>query len=260
MKKMIFLFFLLPILLFSQERDYLYTFSGKITDCKTKNNIADVDINVVCADGQSVTAKSNFQGEYKIQIVSKKATLATIIRTNISSDAYYNSSERHKVVFNDSLNRRDTVISFCLIKNKGCTIFVFPTLIFQKNSIKNYSIIDSDYEISSFAILLLDNPTFVIEIGSHCGFDEDSIKKLDSLRANFIRNELIKFGVAPDRLKIKLYSSAQQKNDKETVAKLKSKEEKEKAMKENRRITFTIVAKNYVSEFAPKDINYRNEE
>ncbi|MGZ4060931.1 MAG: OmpA family protein, partial [Bacteroidia bacterium] len=195
--KSLFFILLLFTSLFVLGQNNKFTITGTVTECKTKLPINDIDIDLVCSDGQSIHTKTNIKGEYKIESRSKKNTLACILKSNAPFP--YTSQEKCKLTFYDSLLKNDTTISFCLIKTKGCT-YGPPLIYFKKNAIDFQSGTNIDDTISFIYQMLMDNPNLVVQISGNASKDEKNPQKLAMQRADLIRNLLIKQGIEPERL------------------------------------------------------------
>ncbi|MBS1637406.1 MAG: OmpA family protein [Bacteroidetes bacterium] len=168
---------------------------------------------------------------------------------------YLTSVERR--VFNtaDSLERY--TVDFKLKRSsKGC---YFPAILFKRNSLDHYYETwqdtielgfypDFDYAISMISQTIKENPTMVVEIAGHCSLDEKNPKELSQKRAEQVKQELVKLGVAPQRIIAKGYGIEKNIVKPGTIASARSEADKEKLKARNRRCAFKIVSWDYKTE------------
>ena len=101
--------------------------------------------------------------------------------------------------------------------------------------------------LDSIVTFLNNNPTVMLEIGVHtdsrvCKSDEVRSTKLHQARAKSISDYFIAKGIQPDRLVAKGYGCAKLLISDLEISKLKTKEEKEAAHQQNRRVEFKILS------------------
>ncbi len=218
--------------------------SGTITDCKTKVVISDAIIKLVGSDGTSINTTSDSNGFYIFDStkINVNTSYLVIASTPFSGQRYFDSSDKKK--FNTLEGPLvKAVLDFCLYKNKGCTIRL-PTFFFEKNNSTKYVTDTISMSINDLYQILLDNPTFVIEIGGHSGANEKKKEKLSLDRSNFIRDLLIKKGIEEERLVAKAYTDSklyEYSDDNDNIVKVTKESEK------NQRVSVTVLRKDYIS-------------
>lgn len=235
----IFLLLLLRQLSFAQ--DTLYTLSGQIIDCQTRKPIAAVTVKLICSDGRAIEKLTDSLGRYSFNHSIVKKNLAYVVTTQVHSGInYLGSSEKFKFSTCDNSAQRTILKDLCLVKNEHCE-FILPTLYFEKNNHTSFSIDPDEYDLDMLKDILLDNPGFIIEIGSHASKEEGNPLQLSQKRAEHIQNLLIKKGIAKKRLVIHVYGLEKPFVPASEIDNLKTKTEKEAALKKNRRVAFTIL-------------------
>ncbi len=122
-----------------------------------------------------------------------------------------------------------------------------PEFLFKKNSIDSDSInfIDNKGEIRELLKTLIDNPNITIEIGAHASQDESNKYSLSLHRAEFLKQLLIYRDINPKRIFIKAYGDMYPIINKKQIDSLKTIEEKEIALKKNRRATFKVLTTDF---------------
>jgi outer membrane protein OmpA-like peptidoglycan-associated protein len=126
----------------------------------------------------------------------------------------------------------------------------FPRCMFEfKSTVLSQGTKDS--VLNFMSTILKNNPTVVIQLDGHCSPDEGSNKTttvLSLARANACRDYLILQGIDSARVKAKGWGTTMTLPgcSAADVAKMKTKEEKEEAYKEDRRVEFRLLSFNYV--------------
>jgi len=237
-------------------KDRHNTISGIVKDCKYKIVIPSATIKLVGSDGSSVETKTDSRGYYlfdssKVNLNTQYVVTTQIgmdVKTSTSPRGYFNSSDKVKLEITSSSDK-STSVEFCLVPNYGCTIYL-PTYLFKKNSSEKYVADTNSMSINELYQLLMDNPTFVSEIGSHASKDEVKPQLLAKNRAEKIKSDLIKLGIEPERLVVKSYSDLMpfEKNDENGNLAF------EKSNGKNRRVVLSILRKDFISPNAPKEV------
>ncbi|MCW3101947.1 MAG: OmpA/MotB domain protein [Bacteroidetes bacterium] len=223
------------------QTPFLFSVSGLVTDCSSKSPLEGVTVKLVGSDGQWVEVKTNEKGEYILNSSAKKSPFACIIKTYGQYSYFSFSTSVQKFMFYDSCKTNNGIADFCL--TKGCTMHYLPTFLFKKNSSGDYYEEDTLNGISQLYYTLMDNPTYVVELGGNANPNEKDPVKLAQARADEIRNALIKQGIEPERLVAKSYGDTRPREEKDENGKVISIDRKSDR---NRRVYITILRKYYI--------------
>ena len=133
-----------------------------------------------------------------------------------------------------------------------------PSIHFKYNStaydtLEAKTLYDSAYQIPAAAVnwlarILKDNPSIIIELSAHCSMDETNPDQLSQQRAEQVRADLIKAGIAEGRLVAKGYGTLKLLVKPEIIAKAKDKKEKQALHARNRRCIFRILSWDYTDQ------------
>jgi hypothetical protein len=229
-----------------KSQDAGFSLTGKVTDCQTNKSIKGVKLKLLCSDGRSLETISDSAGNYIFDSSIIKENRQYIVSTQTEMDlGYLNSSDKFKFGAFDSIAIRNIQKDFCLSKNEGCTLRL-PLLRYEKNSVTTYTFDQDVFNFDFLKEMMLDNPTFVVEIAAHNSIDEKNPLKLSEKRVEYLKNILIQKGVSKDRLVMKIYGNEKPIITTEEIKQLKTDREKEDAYKKNRRVIFNIVRKDYL--------------
>jgi peptidoglycan-associated lipoprotein len=236
--------FLLPALKF--------TLSGTVRDFKTKKPIADATVSIVGTDGASFEAKTDKNGFYKVDL----APATSYVVTAGKKDDYLNKTGKTTTVgFEED---KDLVHDFEL--DPIDKVIDLPNIFYDlaKWELRPESKVALDGLIET----LNNNPTIVIELGSHTDIrSSDSYNlALSQKRAQSVVDYLIENGIEAERLVAKGYGETVpkvvdkdflffKKGDVITEAfinKLATEEDKETAHQQNRRTEFKVLRTDFV--------------
>lgn len=236
--------FLLPALKF--------TLSGTVTDFKSKKAIADATVSIVGTDGSSLETTTDASGKYSFDL----SPATSYVITAGKKDFYLNKTGKTTTVgFEED---KDLVHDFEL--DPINRVIDLPNIFYDlgKWDLRPESKVALDGLIET----LNDNPTIVIELGSHTDTRaSDSYNlSLSQKRAQSVVDYLIENDIAKERLVAKGYGETTPKvldvavgdfaagsviND-AFIAKLATEELKEEAHQLNRRTEFKVLRNDYV--------------
>lgn len=256
------------------RKDYLpmkerhNTISGVVSDCKNRAVIPSVTIKLVGSDGSSIETKTNTNGYYLFDSSMVNLNTQYVVTTQIGVEVttanvprgYLNSSDKVKLNITTS-SERNTIVDFCLAPNFECVLRL-PEFRFTKNSATNFYSSDSLDDLNFAYQVLIDNPTFVIELGGHASKDEKNPDKLGQKRAQLIKDLLVKRGISQERVIVKSYSDTiyNEYLDEQTYEiKIYDKDD-EQSYKMNRRVGMSIIRKDYIPKNPPKEQPPKNTE
>ncbi len=219
--------------------------SGLITDCKTKVPIANAYVKLVGSDGSSTEIATDSRGCYLFDSTKINVNTSYIVMVNTPSEGqrYFGSSDKRKFTSTGTAYDKFT-LDFCLDKNKGCTAYILPTFFFEKNSSVKFKADTNFMDLNQLYQILMDNPTYVIEIGGHAAILEKKKENLAKERADMIRNLLIAKGIESERLVVKNYIDTklyEYEDENDTV--VKSAKESIK----NARVSISVIKKDFIS-------------
>jgi outer membrane protein OmpA-like peptidoglycan-associated protein len=136
---------------------------------------------------------------------------------------------------------------------QGCGPICAP-IIFKPNSME-YDVVygtvdewtDSAYYLAETSIALIRNilvkmPCLKIELSGHCSTDEKDKEALSKLRAETVKAELVKRGIAPGRISIKGYADTKLKINDQEISEEKSKDGQATMRAMNRRCVFRVIS------------------
>jgi len=238
--------FLLPALKF--------TLAGTVTDFKTKKPVAGATVAIVGTDGSSVETTTDANGKYKVDL----APATSYVITAGKKDYYLNKTGKTTTVgFEED---KDLIHDFELDPiNRAIDL---PNIFYDLGKWDLRP--ESKVALDGLVETLNDNPTIVIELGSHTDTRaSDSYNlSLSQKRAQSVVDYLIEAGIEAERLVAKGYGETTPKvldnqvgefpkgsviND-AFIAKLATEELKEEAHQLNRRTEFKVLR----SDFVPK--------
>ena len=233
----------------------LYTVEGVLTDCQFKETIEGVVMKLVGSDGSAAETKTDKTGYYKFAENGEKrfinenttyrltTTVPNDLKTPEAKRGFLASSVKVDIstvgVKESKIYKHD----FCLTP---ITLEIrFPEVQYEldKADLKPAAKDSLNYLVD----VLLDNPTFVIELAAHTDSRGNPTynKKLSERRAQSCVDYLISKGINANRLKAAGYGKEKLKISDAEIAKLKTKEEQEAAHQKNRRTVFTVLSKDF---------------
>lgn len=234
-----------------------FTLSGTVRDFKTKKPINEATIDIVGTDGSSFQAKTDRNGYYKVDL----SPATSYVLTAGKKDEYLNKIGKTTTVgFEED---KDLVHDFEL--DPTDKIIDLPNIFYDlaKWDLRP----ESNTALDGLIETLNNNPTIVIELGSHTDTrSSDSYNlALSQKRAQSVVDYLTENGIDPGRLVAKGYGETTpkvidqdfsffKKGDVITdayIAKLAKEEDKEAAHQQNRRTEFKVLR----TDFVPKGDN-----
>jgi peptidoglycan-associated lipoprotein len=230
----------------------VFTVSGKVFDADTKANIEGASIELFGSDGTSIPYKTDKTGTYKFDLKPE-----TKYRVSASMKEYLNKFLEVSTVGIEQ--SKDFVGDFELRSTRKP--IVLPNILYDlaKWDLRPESKVALDELVQT----MKDNPTIVIELGSHTDSRPIPMTNdtLSQRRAQSVVNYLIEKGIEADRLYAKGYGEREPRvlsfdtkegfkagdvlTD-EYINKLKSKSDKEAAHQLNRRTEFKVLRNNYI--------------
>jgi peptidoglycan-associated lipoprotein len=229
-----------------------FTLSGTVIDFKTRKPIKDAVVSIVGTDGSSLETVTDASGKYVLNL----APATSYVITAGKKDYYLNKTGKTTTVgFEED---KDLVADFEL--DPINRVIDLPNIFYDlaKWDLRPESKVSLDGLIET----LNDNPTIVIELGSHTdtrGSDSDNLS-LSQKRAQSVVDYLIENGVEAERLVAKGYGETTPKVlDKQEgpfavgsvvndafIAKQGTNELKEQAHQLNRRTEFKVLRTDFV--------------
>ncbi|MCF8258166.1 MAG: OmpA family protein, partial [Flavobacteriales bacterium] len=229
-----------------------FTLSGTVIDFKTRKPIKDAVVSIVGTDGSSFETATDAQGKYALTL----APATSYVITAGKKDYYLNKTGKTTTVgFEED---KDLVADFEL--DPINRVIDLPNIFYDlaKWDLRPESKVSLDGLIET----LNDNPTIVIELGSHTdtrGSDSDNLS-LSQKRAQSVVDYLIENGVEAERLVAKGYGETTPKVlDKQEglfavgsvindafINKQSTNELKEEAHQLNRRTEFKVLRSDFV--------------
>jgi peptidoglycan-associated lipoprotein len=232
----------------------LFTVSGKVLDADTKSNIEGATIELFGSDGSSIPFKTDKTGAYKFDLKPE-------------------TSYKVSATMSNYLNKYLEVSTVGLEQSKD---FVGDFDFALRSTLRSVELKEVYYDLGRWDLrqesknslnfliqTLTDNPTIVIEIGSHTDSRPIPMTNdtLSQRRAEAVVAYLIEKGISPERLSAHGYgASVPRKLDKATgsfkegvvlddafINSLKSNKQKEEAHQLNRRTEFKVIRTNYVT-------------
>ena len=245
--------FILPSLVFS--------LSGTVRDSKNKQVVAEATVTLVGTDGTSLETKTDSKGFYKFDL----APAASYVITAGKIGKYLNKTGKTTTVGLET----DKALTYDFELDPTDIIIQLPNIYYDLASWTLRP--ESKVSLDGLIETLNNNPTVVIELGSHTdtrGTDEANLT-LSQKRAQSVVDYLIENGIDAERLVAKGYgesvarvidqaSSFFKKGDRITddfISKLKTDPEKEEAHQMNRRTEFRVLRSDFVPKANPAGNN-----
>jgi len=225
---------------------------GTVRDKSNKKPLQGAVVTMVGSDGSVAAMKTDTGGHYAFMAKSAteryvKAKTSYILSADGRELKYLAGQEKAAISTTGLTESKIWIEDFVLEKtDRGCG---FPRSVFGfGESVVTEATKDS---LKYLVQLLNDNPAITIELDGHCSPDEGSAKitaALSFARANACRDYLILQGIDSARVKAKGWGTTMTLPgcSAADIAKMKTKEEKEEAYKEDRRVEFRVLSFNYV--------------
>lgn len=241
----------------------LFTVSGRVFDADTKANVEGATIELFGSDGSSVPLKTDKTGAYKFDLKPEIA-----YRLSAQMPNYLN---KYIEVTTVGLEQsKDFIGDFDFALRSTLRAIELPEVYYD---LAKWDLrAESKKALDGLVETLKDNPTIVVEIGSHTDsrpipMTNDTLSKR---RAESVVKYLVQHGIENDRLSFQGYGATQPRAlDKDNgsfkagdvlneafIDKLPNTKQKEEAHQMNRRTEFRVLRTNYVKgQSATEDIN-----
>ncbi|GAB4132841.1 MAG: OmpA family protein [Bacteroidia bacterium] len=248
----------------------VFKLDGTVTDCKYGPSITveGATVRMVGSDGSAVEAQTTKDGKYHFDLVPEVSYVVTVFSDkgrSSKAEAYLNLPDKDKGKFTTvgEMQSKNFTLDFCLTPAE--TEIRFPAVLYDlgKATLRP----ESKDSLNFLYQTLMDNPTIVIEIGSHTDSrgSNTSNQKLSEARAKSCVDYLVKEkGIPEARLKYKGYGEERPLRmadgtvlTEKYIMSKKTKQEQEALHQLNRRTAFRVVSWDYVDPNAPKDQNQR---
>lgn len=248
----------------------IFKLDGTITDCKYGPSIMveGAVVRMVGSDGSAVEDTCGKDGKYHFDLTPEVSYVLMVYGDKGHSpkaDGYLNlpDKDKGKLTTVGEMTSKNWTLDFCLVPAE--TEIRFPAVLYDlaKATLRP----ESKDSLNFLYQTLIDNPTIVIEIGSHTDSrgSDASNNKLSDARAKACVDYLVnEKGIPAERLKSKGYGETRPLrmadgtvltekyiNSKKTV------EERESLHQLNRRTAFRVISWDYVDPKAPKTQNDR---
>ncbi|HTF04155.1 MAG TPA: OmpA family protein, partial [Bacteroidia bacterium] len=248
----------------------IFKLDGTITDCKygASTVVEGAVVRMVGSDGSALEDTTAKDGKYHFDLLPEVSYVLTVYGDKGHSpkaDAYLNlpDKDKGKVTTVGEMVSKNWTLDFCLVPAE--MEIRFPAVLYDlaKATLRP----ESKDSLNFLYQTLIDNPTAIIEIGSHTdsrGTDKAN-EKLAQARAQACVDYLVnEKGIAKERLVAKGYGETRPLRmadgtvltEKYIMGK-KTKQEQESLHQLNRRTAFRILSWDYVDPKAPKDQNTR---
>ncbi len=248
----------------------VFKLDGTVTDCKygPSTVVETAVVRLVGSDGSAVEDTTAKDGKYNFDLYPNVSYILTVYGDKGHSpkaESYLNlpDKDKGKLTTVGEMVSKNWTMDFCLVPAEF--EIRFPAVLYDlaKATLRP----ESKDSLNFLYQTLLDNPTAIIEIGSHTdsrGSDKSN-EKLAAARAQACVDFLVtEKGIAKERLQAKGYGETRPLRtvdgtvltEKYIMGK-KTKQEQESLHQLNRRTAFRILSWDYVDPKAPKDQNNR---
>ncbi|MCK6638579.1 MAG: OmpA family protein [Bacteroidia bacterium] len=248
----------------------VFKLDGTVTDCKYGPSIT-VDgavVRMVGSDGSALEDTCGKDGKYHFDLDPEVSYVLTVFGDKGHSpkaDAYLNlpDKDKGKLTTVGEMQSKNWTLDFCLVPAEF--EIRFPAVLYDlgKATLRP----ESKDSLNFLYQTLIDNPSAVIEIGSHTdsrGSDKSN-EKLAQARAQSCVDYLVKEkGIDPKRLVAKGYGETKPLKmadgtvlTEKYIMSKKTKQEQEALHQLNRRTAFRVLSWDYVDPKAPQDQNKR---
>lgn len=244
----------------------LYTISGEVKDDKSMQSIMGAKVKLIGDDNTQLEVRTDADGKYAFD--NKQIKYNVNYTLKVSQIDYMNAEGKESTV--GLTTSKDIVHNFRLVPVSKEPI-VLPEIRYE---LSKWDLLDQYQDsLSDLLVILVNNPTYVIELGSHTDsrpFPALTNDTLSQRRAQSVVDFLVARGIEPERLVAKGYGDRVPRTLKReafvTIGKktyqfpkgvtltdtyinsLKTKEEKEAAHQLNRRTEFRILRTDFVSQ------------
>ena len=242
----------------------LYTLSGEVIDDKSMQAIAGAKVKLIGDDNTQIETRTDYEGKYAFNNEQIRYNVNYTLK--VSQIDYMNGEGKESTV--GLTTSKDIIHNFRLVPIPKEPI-VLPEI---RYDLSRWELLDQYQDsLSDLLVILVNNPTYVIELGSHTDsrpFPALTNDTLSQRRAESVVDFLVARGIEPERLVAKGYGERVPRTLKReasvTIGKktfvfpkgitltddyinsLKTKDEKEAAHQLNRRTEFRILRTDYV--------------
>ena len=254
--------FYMPPLVFKLE--------GVVTDCKYGPSVfvQGASVRIVGSDGSAVEVPTDATGKYSASLLPEVSYVVTVFSDkgrSSKAENYLNLPDKDKgklttIGQNESKNY---TLDFCLVPAE--TEIRFPAVLYDLN--KSNLRPESKDSLNFLYQTLIDNPTIIIEIGSHTDSRSSNTynQKLSQARAQACVDYLTKEkGIPAARMVAKGYGEERPLRmgdgnvlTEKYIMSQKTKQEQEALHQLNRRTVFRVISWDYVDPSKPADPNQR---
>lgn len=248
----------------------VFKLDGRVTDCKYGPSVSveGATVRMVGSDGSALEVPTDKDGKYHFDLLPEVSYVLTVYSDkakSVKAEGYLNLADKDKgkLTTVGEMASKNYTLDFCLVPAES--EIRFPAVLYDlgKATLRP----ESKDSLNFLYQTLIDNPTIVIEIGSHTDSrgSNASNQKLSEARAKSCVDYLVNEKKIPaERLKFKGYGEERPLRmldgsiltEKYIMAK-KTKQEQEALHQLNRRTAFRVVSWDYVDPNAPKDQNQR---
>jgi hypothetical protein len=230
--------------------------SGIVTNEKNKTLVPNCYIVLKGSDGSLIQTKTDSLGAYKLELKANTSyeIYCSTDKTTTTPSAKFGflaSDDHEKFETNDSIKsyKKDfelTPVTSCgyniLAVNYSYNATDYTTQYGMVNEFTDSSYYETREIINEIYLMLLNEPSMVIQLSGHCATNEKEPKKLSLLRAEKLRKDLVTLGINEKRISCLGYGIEKLKIQNKYIKKAKTKEEKEALHAVNRRCVFRIIS------------------
>ena len=242
----------------------IFTISGRVYDADTRANIENANIEMFGSDGTSIPFKTDKTGAYKFDLKPE-----TSYKISATMNNYLNKYLEVSTVGLEL--SKDFIGDFDFAMRSILRAIELPEIYYDLGKWDLRP--ESKKSLDELLQTLNDNPTTVIEIGSHTDSRPIPMTNdtLSSRRAQSVVAYLVKNGIPQERLTFKGYAAREPRRlesdlgsfntgdvlNEAFISKLKSTKLKEEAHQLNRRTEFKVLRTNFVTgQSAEENLNY----
>ena len=242
----------------------VFTISGEVRDDKSMQPVSGAKIRLIGDDNSQVETRSDSEGKYKFNTNQVKYNVSYTLK--VSQIDYMNREANESTV--GLTTSKDIIRNFRLSPVSKEPV-VLPEI---RYDLAKWELLDQYQDsLSDLLVILVNNPTYVIELGSHTDSRPYPLLTNDTLsqrRAESVVDFLVARGIEPERLIAKGYGDRVPRTLKreafvtingktyqfpkgltltdEFISSLKTNDEKEAAHQLNRRTEFRILRTDYI--------------
>lgn len=229
--------------------------SGIVTNEKNKTLVPNCYIILKGSDGSLIQTKTDSLGTYKLELKANTnyeiySSTDKTTTTPFAKLGFLASDDHWKLKTNDSTKFYTKNFELTPVTSCGYNILAVNYSYNSTDYITQYGMVneftDSSYYetreiINEMYLMLLNEPSMVIQLSGHCAANEKEPKKLSLLRAEKVKKDLVVLGVNEKRIVCLGYGIEKLKIQNNYIKKAKTKEEKEFLHSINRRCVYRIL-------------------